>query len=59
MAVGERLAGPLILESPVTTVVLDEQASVERLASGSLLIDPLVAGTTRSRALVQREAASG
>jgi N-methylhydantoinase A len=41
LAVGERLAGPLLVESPVTTVVLDGRASVERAPSGSLLIDPL------------------
>jgi N-methylhydantoinase A len=40
LRVGERLSGPLIVESPVTTVVLDERAAVERTPSGSLLIDP-------------------
>jgi len=39
---GERLRGPLIVESPVTTVVLDERATVERSPHGSLLIDPLL-----------------
>ena len=43
LAVGERLVGPLIIESPVTTVVLDERAAVERAPSGSLLIDTSVA----------------
>jgi N-methylhydantoinase A len=41
LVVGKRLSGPLIVESPVTTVVLDEQAAVELTPSGSLLIDPL------------------
>jgi N-methylhydantoinase A len=52
VAVGERLAGPLILESPVTTVVLDERASLERLASGSLLIDPLSGSASNSSAVI-------
>jgi N-methylhydantoinase A len=39
LRVGERLTGPLIVESPVTTVVLDERAAVELAPSGSLLID--------------------
>ncbi len=43
---GERLRGPLIVESPVTTVVLDERAAVERSPHGSLLIDPLLDGPT-------------
>jgi N-methylhydantoinase A len=37
---GERLIGPAIVESPVTTVVIDPGASVERTAVGSLLIAP-------------------
>jgi N-methylhydantoinase A len=37
---GRRLAGPLIVESPVTTVVIDPGAAIERLASGSLLVWP-------------------
>ena len=41
--VGERLSGPLIVESPVTTVVLDEQAAVELSPLGSLLVDPFAA----------------
>jgi N-methylhydantoinase A len=40
LVVGERLHGPLIVESPVTTVVLDEWAAVELSPHGSLLIDP-------------------
>jgi N-methylhydantoinase A len=34
-------AGPLIVESPVTTVVVDQDASVQRLPSGSLLLEPV------------------
>jgi N-methylhydantoinase A len=41
LPIGETRAGPLIVESPVTTVVLDERAAVERLPSGSLRITPL------------------
>ncbi len=40
-AVGEPLVGPMIIESPVTTVVLDQLSTAKRLASGSLAIDPL------------------
>jgi N-methylhydantoinase A len=40
MAAGEVLAGPAIVESPVTTVVLDPGSSTVRTPSGSLLIDP-------------------
>jgi N-methylhydantoinase A len=59
VAVGERLAGPLIVESPVTTVVLDEGAVLERLASGSLLIDPFAGGAAAVPTSAMREAASG
>ena len=38
--VGDRLAGPLIVESPVTTVVVDERAAVELTPGGSLVLDP-------------------
>jgi N-methylhydantoinase A len=41
LPIGETRTGPLIVESPVTTVVLDERAAVERLSSGSLRIMPL------------------
>jgi N-methylhydantoinase A len=34
------VAGPLIVESPVTTVVIDQDARVQRLPSGSLLLEP-------------------
>jgi N-methylhydantoinase A len=40
LAVGDRLAGPLIVESPVTTVVVDERAAVELTTRGSLVLDP-------------------
>lgn len=40
MAVGEQLAGPAIVESAFTTVVVDPGATAERRASGSLSIDP-------------------
>jgi N-methylhydantoinase A len=40
MEVGEQLAGPAIVESPFTTVVIDPGATAERRASGSLSIDP-------------------
>jgi N-methylhydantoinase A len=42
LPIGERRVGPLIVESPVTTVVLDERAAVERKASGSLSVTPLI-----------------
>ena len=40
LPVGETLAGPAIVESPFTTVVIDPGATAERRASGSLSIDP-------------------
>ena len=40
MQIGEKLAGPAIVESPFTTVVVDPGATAERRASGSLSIDP-------------------
>jgi N-methylhydantoinase A len=40
LQVGEKLAGPAIVESPFTTVVVDPGATAERRASGSLSIDP-------------------
>ena len=43
LAAGARRRGPLIVDSPVTTVVVDRQAEVERLPSGSLLLHPSVA----------------
>jgi len=40
LQIGEKLAGPAIVESPFTTVVVDPGATAERRASGSLSIDP-------------------
>jgi len=40
---GAVLEGPLIVESPVTSVVVPPGASIQRLESGSLLLDPGVA----------------
>ncbi|HEY8869821.1 MAG TPA: hydantoinase/oxoprolinase family protein [Candidatus Limnocylindrales bacterium] len=37
---GEKLVGPAIIESPMTTVVVDPGATVERTPIGSLLITP-------------------
>ncbi len=37
---GEATEGPLIVESPVTTVVVDQGARVQRLPSGSLALEP-------------------
>ena len=37
---GEKVVGPAIIESPVTTVVIDPGAAVERTPIGSLLITP-------------------
>ena len=37
---GEQVPGPVLVESPVTTVVVDPDASVERTERGSLLITP-------------------
>jgi N-methylhydantoinase A len=47
LRVGERLNGPLIVESPVTTVVLDERSSVTLSPLGSLLIDPFSSSDER------------
>jgi N-methylhydantoinase A len=40
LATGAPTVGPLIVESPVTTVVVDQDARVQRLPSGSLLLEP-------------------
>jgi N-methylhydantoinase A len=40
MSVGETIAGPAIVESNYTTVLLDDGAAARRLESGSLLITP-------------------
>jgi N-methylhydantoinase A len=39
MKVGERISGPLIIESPFTTVVIDPGASCRLSEAGSLLVD--------------------
>ena len=36
--VGERIGGPAIIESPVTTIIVPPDASIERLQSGSLAL---------------------
>lgn len=46
LAVGELLEGPALIESPVTTVVVPPGATIERLASGSMLLRPGAARTT-------------
>jgi N-methylhydantoinase A len=48
LRVGELLTGPLIVESPVTTVVLDERAAGELSPRGSLLLDPFAGETEGS-----------
>jgi N-methylhydantoinase A len=40
MAIGAPLAGPAVIEAPFTTIVIDPGAVAERLASGSIAIDP-------------------
>lgn len=37
---GARVRGPAIIESPFTTIVLDDQAEAVRTASGGLVVDP-------------------
>ena len=54
---GEVLAGPLIVESPYTTVVIDPGATVQRVASGSLFIDPGVGAAVLAPASNARSAA--
>ncbi len=41
LAIGETVAGPVIVESLVTTVVVPPDASITRLESGSLVLDLL------------------
>jgi N-methylhydantoinase A len=55
MVPGAVLTGPAIVESPVTTVVVDARATAVRMASGSLLIDPWGPG---GRPLAARDAAA-
>ncbi len=40
MAPGARLAGPAIIESPFTTVVVEPESEAVRTAGGSLVITP-------------------
>ena len=40
IAVGEKVAGPAIIESSFTTVVVNPGAVAERRPSGSLSVDP-------------------
>jgi N-methylhydantoinase A len=40
---GERIEGPLVVDSPVTTVVVPPGAAITRLPSGSLLLEPRIA----------------
>ncbi|MFA4927988.1 MAG: hydantoinase/oxoprolinase family protein [Patulibacter sp.] len=48
---GTRIAGPVIVESPVTSVIVEPGGHVERSASGSLLVTPstLTGSTTTHR----------
>jgi N-methylhydantoinase A len=46
---GEVVVGPAIVESPVTTVVIDPGASGELRASGTLVIDPWAASARARR----------
>jgi N-methylhydantoinase A len=46
---GDVVVGPAIVESPVTTVVVDPGASGELLASGTLVIDPWAASGSPRR----------
>jgi len=40
MAPGERLAGPAVVESSFTTIVIEPGAAVQRSAAGNLIIEP-------------------
>jgi N-methylhydantoinase A len=40
LEIGEKVLGAAIIESPFTTIVVDPGASVERVESGSLIINP-------------------
>jgi N-methylhydantoinase A/oxoprolinase/acetone carboxylase beta subunit len=57
VAPGEQLTGPAIIESPVTTIVLDTEATALRTGTGSLLIEP--GGLEGSHLPVQEIAANG
>ena len=57
LAEDETVDGPAVVESPVTTVVVPPGATIRRLASGSLLLDPGVAASARPAALGAKERA--
>ena len=40
IAAGERVTGPAIVESPVTTIIVEPGADCERRPSGSLIVRP-------------------
>jgi N-methylhydantoinase A len=40
LEVGRRIEGPAIIESPVTTVVVDPEASAELAPTGSIVVHP-------------------
>jgi len=44
LAVGEDLLGPAIVESPVTTIVIEPGARATRASGGSLVVDTLLGG---------------
>lgn len=46
---GKPAIGPLVVESPVTTIVIDDDASVEKLPTGSLLVSTSVASDEATR----------
>jgi N-methylhydantoinase A len=48
MAPGAQFAGPAIIESSFTTIVLNPGASAERTASGSLAVLPGALGASES-----------
>jgi N-methylhydantoinase A len=55
VAPGERIEGPSIIESPVTTIVLDPGSSAQRTETGSLVIEP---GELQAGAPALQEAAA-
>jgi N-methylhydantoinase A len=57
MGSGEILAGPAIVESPVTTVVIDPGATAERTTSGSLLVSPWGAREKQMQTAARRSGA--
>jgi N-methylhydantoinase A len=57
MEVGRDHAGPAVVESPVTTVVIDADASVQRTGSGNLVIVPHAGAAGTAPMAVERGAA--